>query len=221
MNSANTAADSPDTPERQIVGGKRRSMNRSDIRMREYLCRRLSAARRRQKYEPGFRALQASLNRRLTAFEERVIYRRAAVLDPRFKLRWCVGRESGNVKADIIAQLPTTGGDTQPPPPKRPCLFSFMNEADNTHDANNETESYFNERCIPANAKPLSYWRDNAHRLPGLALLARRFLNVTASSAPVERLFSTAGKMFRPDRARLTDRQFKILMYNKCNDHLL
>ena len=24
-----------------------------DIRMREYLCRRLSAARRRQKYEPG------------------------------------------------------------------------------------------------------------------------------------------------------------------------
>ena len=54
LNSANTAADSPDTPERQIVGGKRRSMNRSDIRMREYLCRRLSAARRRQKYEPGF-----------------------------------------------------------------------------------------------------------------------------------------------------------------------
>ena len=168
------------------------------------------------------RALQASLNRRLTAFEERVIYRRAAVLDPRFKLRWCVGRESGNVKADIIAQLPTTGGDTQPPPPKRPCLFSFMDEAaDNTHDTNNETESYLNERCIPANANPLSYWRDNAHRLPGLALLARRFLNVTASSAPVERLFSTAGKIFRPDRARLTDRQFEILMYNKCNDHLL
>ena len=55
LNSANTAADSPDTPERQIVGGKRRSMNRSDIRMREYLCRRLSAARRRQNYEPGFR----------------------------------------------------------------------------------------------------------------------------------------------------------------------
>ena len=54
LNSVNTAADSPDTPERQIVGGKRRSMNQSDIRMREYLCRRLSAARRRQKYEPGF-----------------------------------------------------------------------------------------------------------------------------------------------------------------------
>ena len=29
-------------------------MNRSDIRMRQNLCRRLSAAHRRQKYEPGF-----------------------------------------------------------------------------------------------------------------------------------------------------------------------
>ena len=52
------AADSPDTRQREIVGGKRRSMNRSDIRMREYLCRRLSAARRRQKYEPGFSGQQ-------------------------------------------------------------------------------------------------------------------------------------------------------------------
>ena len=28
-------------------------MNQSDIRMRQNVCRRLSAARRRQKYEPG------------------------------------------------------------------------------------------------------------------------------------------------------------------------
>ena len=30
-------------------------MNQSDIRMRQNVCRRLSAARRRQKYEPGLR----------------------------------------------------------------------------------------------------------------------------------------------------------------------
>ena len=35
--SANTAADSQDTREREIVGGKRRSVNRSDFRMRENL----------------------------------------------------------------------------------------------------------------------------------------------------------------------------------------
>ena len=55
LNSTNTAADWADTAERQIVGGKRRSMNRSNIRMPENLCRRLPAARRRQKYEPDLR----------------------------------------------------------------------------------------------------------------------------------------------------------------------
>ena len=53
LNSANTAADWPDTPARQIVGGIRSSMNRSDIRMRENVYRRLPADHRRQQYEPG------------------------------------------------------------------------------------------------------------------------------------------------------------------------
>ena len=49
-------------------------MNRSDIRMREYLCRRLSAARRRQKYEPGLTLLGkdiivTDMHAHITAFE--------------------------------------------------------------------------------------------------------------------------------------------------------
>ncbi|KAI0238453.1 Unconventional myosin IC [Lamellibrachia satsuma] len=39
----------------------------------------------------------------------------------------------------------------------------------------------------------------------GLARLSQLFVSITASSAPVERMFSTAGKIFRPDRARMTD----------------
>ena len=55
LNSPNTAADAPDTRQREIVGGKRRSMNQSRFRRVENVCRRLPAARRRQKYEPGLR----------------------------------------------------------------------------------------------------------------------------------------------------------------------
>ena len=79
LNSAYTAADSPDTRQREIVGGKRRSMNRSDIRMREYLCRRLSAARRRKKYEPGFRRIQqrpGEQPRRLDVTDDRPLLQR-------------------------------------------------------------------------------------------------------------------------------------------------
>ena len=55
LNSANTAADSPDTRQGEIVGGKRRSMNRSGGSSALKCVPAAPAARRRQKYEPGLR----------------------------------------------------------------------------------------------------------------------------------------------------------------------
>ena len=43
-------------------------------------------------------------------------------------------------------------------------------------------------------------------------------LQIPASSGPVERLFSIAGKVFRPDRCRLTDEMFAKLMFIRCNE---
>jgi hypothetical protein len=48
-----------------------------------------------------------------------------------------------------------------------------------------------------------------------LAKLATKYLSVPASSAPVERLFSIAGKVFRPDRMRMKDETFETLMMLK------
>ena len=54
------------------------------------------------------RVLQRSLNRRLTVFEEKPIYKRAAMLDPRFKLCWCVGTEAIDMFVPCYQERPTT-----------------------------------------------------------------------------------------------------------------
>ncbi|KAI0212470.1 hypothetical protein LSAT2_002613 [Lamellibrachia satsuma] len=48
-----------------------------------------------------------------------------------------------------------------------------------------------------------------------VARLSQRFLRVTASSTPIERIVSTADKIFRPNHARMTDTHFEVLMYAK------
>ncbi|VDI52885.1 Hypothetical predicted protein [Mytilus galloprovincialis] len=53
------------------------------------------------------------------------------------------------------------------------------------------------------------------------AKLAVQYLAIPATSAPVERLFSTAGKTFRPERCRLADGTFEKLMMVKCNGKML
>ena len=52
---------------------------------------------------------------------------------------------------------------------------------------------------------------------PCLTKLALQYLAVPASSAPVERLFSIGGKIFRPDCCRLADQTFERLIFMKNN----
>ena len=48
-------------------------------------------------------------------------------------------------------------------------------------------------------------------------ILAKRVLSVPASSAPVELLFSVAGKVFKPDRCQMKDSTFETLLFINCN----
>lgn len=64
---------------------------------------------------------------------------------------------------------------------------------------------------------PLVFWKRNENTFPTLAAIAMTTIGVPASSAAVEQLFSVAGKVFRPDRCRLTDKSFETLMFIRCN----
>ena len=51
----------------------------------------------------------------------------------------------------------------------------------------------------------------NGDFYPFSAMLAKYVLGVPSSSAPVERLFSIAGKVFTTERCQLTDKRFEQL----------
>ena len=185
------------------------------------------------KYSSNFVAtLKASVDRRLSCYEEHDDFMTASALDPRFKLQWCSGpAEYDGRKANLMAKAKAKANATQSTPDvtevapskKRKGFFSSIidipaSEATvDISEIRTEVELYFSEACLEEDADPLSYWKRHSRTYPALARIAPTYLAIPASSAPVERLFSVAGKVFRPERCRLADKTFEQLMFLRCN----
>ncbi|XP_076109057.1 zinc finger BED domain-containing protein 4-like [Mytilus galloprovincialis] len=183
------------------------------------------------------KSLKSSVEERLFQFVEDEAYILASFLDPRFKTRWCETEQIDQCLAvvkDKLSQVPTSSEppcDQNSPPCKRAKnddLFSFMPAPSVERKRNpsgisvsSEMDDYLSDNCIDMSKDPLLYWHSNCQRLPRLAKLAVQYLAIPATSAPVERLFSTAGKTFRPERCRLADGTFEKLMMVKCNGKML
>jgi hypothetical protein len=60
---------------------------------------------------------------------------------------------------------------------------------------------------------PLDWWKVNESNFPWLAKLALKYLSIPATSAPSERVFSTAGLTIAKDRARLEASQANEIVF--------
>lgn len=80
-----------------------------------------------------------------------------------------------------------------------------------------EVQMYFGEHKKDRNLSPLQWWRDNEGKFPNLALLARSYLAVPATSTPSERLFSAAGNIVSKKRASLTPDHVDMLTFLHFN----
>jgi hypothetical protein len=67
--------------------------------------------------------------------------------------------------------------------------------------------------------KSLTDVKEHKQFAPLMKLLESIFCT-TATSAPVERVFSQSGLFMRPHRARLGDKLLSELVFCKCNEHL-
>ena len=188
---------------------------------------------------PFVGALRASFDKRTPYYEETVAYKLAAVLDPRFKLRWSSDEPEKLNTIQLLrnatdAVVSCTGenscresADSQPLPPAKKSkvndksLFNFMCDTDTSKEdsvPDAKIDEYLKEPCAPLDTNPARFWLENRAKFPILAEVAREVLSIPSSSSPVERLFSIAGKVFTPERCRLTDAKFQKLMFIRCNN---
>ena len=122
----------------------------------------------------------------------KTIYSALVLIDGYSDNGMCIGDNGMCIESSEFKQLPPAVGP----------------DMDNTA----ETEEYLKEPCIPQSENPLWYWKKSKLAYPTLANMAKHALSVPASSAPVECLFSIAGKIFQPDRCRMKDATFEQLI---------
>lgn len=68
---------------------------------------------------------------------------------------------------------------------------------------------------------PLDWWKVNHVKYPRIWLLAKRILDIPATSAPSERVFSMASNIIDKKRARLSPGNAEILMFLRGNKSLV
>jgi len=191
--------------------------------------------------------LRSSLERRMPYYERNETYVLAAILDPRFKLRWCSDNSERKKSIDLLktavkrkislsnsntqSMLQATDSKNEELEPsstkKRKTLFEFMPETDVTpHKEGNFTDistvstnadEYLEASCISMDIDPTKFWKYNQNKFPFLSMVAKEVLSVPASSVPVEKLFNNAGKVFSPERCRLNNRRYEQLIFLRCN----
>ena len=83
-----------------------------------------------------------------------------------------------------------------------------------------EIDFYLTLQKISLEEDPLVWWNQKKVILPNLAVQARIYLAIPASSVPSERLFSSAGNIFTKKRNRLSKNSVHNILFLKENSKL-
>ena len=105
------------------------------------------------------------------------------------------------------------GADEQAKKRRRFGQRALKKYADIPGEALDEVNKYFSLPAIGVAEDPRAWWRTHKALFPVLSRVARKFLSVPATSAPVERVWSTAGSIVTKRRARLSDENLDVIVF--------
>ena len=164
----------------------------------------------------------------------------AGLCDPRFKLQYIEEERSNDIKNKIIDEMNTltlpgtsdatsqsqtnpeieevsAGAPTAPLSKKPRKSLGSMLKRKSSHDgprsAEAELQAFLDYPMADEENCPLDWWKSNAKHFPRLGMVAKKYLCIPATSAPSERVFSTAGNIVTPKRSRLNPSKVDKLVF--------
>lgn len=99
--------------------------------------------------------------------------------------------------------------------------FLFPKEAAANVSSRTETSMYLQESPVKKNCNIYDWWKEKERKYPKLAIIARRYLSIPATSTPSERVFSTAGNIVSSKRSCLLPENVNILIFLSENKSLV
>lgn len=76
-----------------------------------------------------------------------------------------------------------------------------------------EIAAYLLHTPLDKEEDPLAWWKKNQDQYPRLSILARKYLCITATSSPSERVFSTGGNIVTCHRNSLKPENVDMLVF--------
>ena len=87
-----------------------------------------------------------------------------------------------------------------------------MSESEDEDEVVDEVQRYLQVKCTDHTTSPFDWWRANESYYPQLSLLAKKYLCITATSVPCERMFSKAGCIIDSKRSFLDPNNANALL---------
>ena len=112
--------------------------------------------------------------------------------------------------------------------PNPMLLEKFENQSESLGDIDleqartieSEVHSYLNyDVRSSANDNPLQFWKTHQQVFPNLAVLARNYLCLSASSVPVEEMFSSTGILLNQKRSSMAPCRANVVSFLHDNYH--
>ena len=76
-----------------------------------------------------------------------------------------------------------------------------------------ELDKRYDEPCESEDINPFNWWASNQTRFPSIAVVARQYLAIPATSVASERLFSKCGLIYSNRRAALSPQHMEQLVF--------